>query len=57
MNKKKIIKKKKTKNKKKNKKKTKINRYAQDNIKEVKDNQRTSVVAVRQPLEVEHYKS
>jgi hypothetical protein len=43
--------------KKKNKNQTKINRYAQDNIKEVKDNQRTSVVAVRQPLEVEHYKS
>jgi hypothetical protein len=42
---------------KKKKNQTKINRYAQDNIKEVKDNQRTSVVAVRQPLEVEHYKS
>ena len=31
--------------------------HAQDNIKEVKDNQCTSVVAVRQPLEVEQYKS
>ena len=50
-------KKKKNKNIKKNKNQTKINHHAQDNIKEVKDNQRTSVVAVRQPLEVEHYKS
>ena len=40
-----------------NKNQTKINHHAQDNIKEVKDNQRTLVVAVRQPLEVEHYKS